>query len=778
MKGENSVLMKIRRIREELFSGTHNTDHGDGWPDFEIRVWAWLRFVICFMCMCALGSLFQSAFADYENPAIRTGDIWIEKSDENGLGGDILLSRNGNTFVLYLPGNANVGECCLSWSNIEIMKDGTPVSSGFEKVPPAGQSADYELRNPDGTVECITVQTLQGSPAVLPVFISISHEPLMIDGKETVDFALLNDSKKANASKTLISAGIATINNEDYYISLKGRGNSSWQHLPQKSFNLKFYDNEEYTKKKKVELIDEVETNKYTLISSSTDGSLLRNKLGYDLAYAMGIGVKCRFAEMWVDGEYRGFYLLSQKNDAMTPKGGYAIEYDNRVDADEHQLQMPGLFGANGYGYLTVKENDNKNEPDDANGERGYSWIDAYLTRAWDALRDSDSERYQEFFDLESWAKYYILEEFVKDHDSYGNTYMYLEGLSEANDDSVKLRAGPLWDMDHAFGNVYGTEDYNTTGWYVQNRQQVHFWLDELDNHVSFLQEVERQRVLWSDVFLSAPDLIADYRQEIKASAEMHMHRWPYPTQNYWSTRFAADTLSDDGTFYLATKAWDAYVDNVMTFVTYRADYVCNTPIVKTMNEENTDSNSNSFLFNDTAGHWAAGAIAFTARQGVLNGTGNGCFRPDEGMTRGMITVALWRMANKPAAPARAFADVDPGSYYADSVAWAAATGIVAEEGDVFSPDRCLTREELAVIMYKYAMTTGASTDLSAELNEFSDGDSVSEWAFEAMKWSVGNGLLKGRNHNILDPTGTVTRAEAAAILQRYICGFRVLENQ
>ncbi|MEQ2456808.1 S-layer homology domain-containing protein [Flavonifractor hominis] len=175
--------------------------------------------------------------------------------------------------------------------------------------------------------------------------------------------------------------------------------------------------------------------------------------------------------------------------------------------------------------------------------------------------------------------------------------------------------------------------------------------------------------------------------------------------------------------------------------------------------------------FTDTAGHWAADAIRQVAEQGLMNGVGGGRFAPDDTLSRAMVVTILYRMSGATAATAASFSDVPAGTWYTDAVGWAAQNGVVKGYGNgTFGPNDPISREQLAVILYRYAALTGLDTKADgADLTGFTDGGSVSSWAVEAMTWAVHQGLITGKPSNVLHPEGTATRGEAATILVRFL---------
>lgn len=172
----------------------------------------------------------------------------------------------------------------------------------------------------------------------------------------------------------------------------------------------------------------------------------------------------------------------------------------------------------------------------------------------------------------------------------------------------------------------------------------------------------------------------------------------------------------------------------------------------------------------DVSGHWAASAIAFVTERGLFNGTSATEFSPNAPMTRAMLVTVLHRLAGTPASGQNTFADVPPGQWYTDAVAWANASGIVTGTGaGSFSPNGNVTREQLATMLYRYVSAAEGDTSATGALTRFSDGGSVSSWAADAMAWAVGAGILGGRDTGALDPAGNATRAEVATMLMRLV---------
>ena len=180
----------------------------------------------------------------------------------------------------------------------------------------------------------------------------------------------------------------------------------------------------------------------------------------------------------------------------------------------------------------------------------------------------------------------------------------------------------------------------------------------------------------------------------------------------------------------------------------------------------------NSKSFADVpAGHWAADAVAFAASRELFSGTSETTFGPEIPMNRGMLVTVLYRLEDMPViSGGNSFTDVEDGMYYTDAVLWADTSGIVAGDGSgAFAPNRDITREELAVILHRYAQHKGYGTSERADLNTYADAGLISSYAVQAMAWANAAGLITGDGSGALNPGGPASRSEVAAILQRFM---------
>lgn len=169
-----------------------------------------------------------------------------------------------------------------------------------------------------------------------------------------------------------------------------------------------------------------------------------------------------------------------------------------------------------------------------------------------------------------------------------------------------------------------------------------------------------------------------------------------------------------------------------------------------------------------TADKWYYDAVEYVFQKGYFKGTSETTFSPNGTMTRAMFVTVLGRIAGIPEnrEANTKFTDVKKGSYYAGYVAWASEQGIVlGTSATTFSPNAKVTREQMAVLLYRYAKYAGADVSADSDaLNAFTDAASVSGWAKEALAWATDRKILIGTG-NGLKPRAQATRAQGAQII-------------
>ena len=285
------------------------------------------------------------------------------------------------------------------------------------------------------------------------------------------------------------------------------------------------------------------------------------------------------------------------------------------------------------------------------------------------------------------------------------------------------------------------------------------------------------------------------------ANTTVYAH-WTYtdggynPPVTYYTLRFETGGGSDIPS---VREAYNAYIDLTGYVPTWRGhtfigwysersltNKVSGVYLTKDMTvyalwraDDNPGTGANPFT-DVSEKNWFYGDVMFVYENGLILGTSKALFSPHGTATRGMMATILWRMEGSPVPKGKnSFTDVEAGKWYADAITWAAENGIFAGYGkDKFGPDDPITREQLAAIFYRYADYKGYDLTVKGNPDTFKDADKITDYAKTAMQWAVGSGLVKGKSSNLLDPQGTATRAEIAAMLHRFIEKYELVQGK
>ncbi len=176
--------------------------------------------------------------------------------------------------------------------------------------------------------------------------------------------------------------------------------------------------------------------------------------------------------------------------------------------------------------------------------------------------------------------------------------------------------------------------------------------------------------------------------------------------------------------------------------------------------------------FNDVLEtDWFANAVEYVLKNNIIKGYNENTFAPNDNLTRGMLATILYRMEGEPAISGKPkFPDVqDSKQFYYKAVKWATDKGVVAGYNTgKFGPNDNITREQLAVILNRYAKYKGKNVSATNDLKKFSDVSKISDYAVSSMKWAVGAGVITGNDNGTLNPKGNATRAEVSAMMEKY----------
>ena len=744
--------------------------------------------IVCLIATMISGTALAAGESEGNGGQTPAAALYVAPNPGAGLDGRVSVSADllGGSGTLYLPGKAAADKLCFSWddASVTLSRDGVDYSSGSAPIAAENESVTYQVKK-GAVVSTVTVKTLKGSSSVEPMFLEIDESLGTIDAMNSDE----NHDTKCYGS--------VVFDDVSKYMSIKGRGNSTWGTwgFAKKPYNITIYEDAGYQDSKKVELVKGVKTKKWSLIANFLDNSLMRNKIAMDLADELGIGMKTRFADLWMNGKYLGNYLITPKNDYNAPDGGYALENDNYLEEGEEQFAIPGMFeigkitGDRGYyNRMSVKDIGKEAKAQGVD----TAAIEAYFLEAWNALEDFDSENYQNYFDMDSWAKMFLMYEVSKTYDCFsGSLLMHRDGLTASD----KLIAGPAWDYDVSFGRtlhkffvgVAENVQVNAEGWYNDSiglmavNQPVSLF-QELGKHASFMRHVAKVYNENKQSFEGAAADVDRQREILRQSAQMDAAK--FGIVNVCGEYVVSpEIMSALGTGnyklnYEFTVNWDNYVNNLKEWCTKRVLWLSDhlapgVDIVTfhggTVKTDGSDVSSDTGMpFTDVkSGDWFCPYVKYVYDNGLFAGTSETTFEPNTAMTRGMFVTVLWAREGKPAAKDSTFKDLK-ADWYKTAVNWAAANGIIGGyDAEHFGPDDYVTRQQMAAIMYQYAKYKGYDTEANGSLDQFKDASSVASYAETAMKWAVGHRIIAGTG-NGLEPDGNATRAQVAVVLQAF----------
>ncbi len=375
------------------------------------------------LLLILLALLIRRAFA----PA----SMWVEASEENGIPAriDVFKAQTGGnrffpvyTYKLFLPGGANPEKCFLSWDGpASVMMNGKKRVSGECPVPDVETETACTFRLVFLPLKTYKLITYQGSAGVPGVFIEIDESLGTI--------AAMDEDPDHNTT----CSGRICIGDTWYELSkMKGRGNKTWtSSKDKKPYNI--------TLDTKIHFpgVESGETKTWSFLAEINDHSLLGNRVGFQLAHELGIGQDTASADVWMNGEYQGCYTVTPKTDSFVTKSGYLIEQDNHKEppvseGGDPQFLLDGLKEADDnspYNRITVKKmgddlltKDGSIDKSDGNKEAEAEEIRAFLQDAWDAIRsesgyNSGGIYYTDYIDLQSFARMYLVQEYVKNYD-------------------------------------------------------------------------------------------------------------------------------------------------------------------------------------------------------------------------------------------------------------------------------------------------------------------------------------------------------------------------
>lgn len=350
----------------------------------------------------------------------------------------------------------------------------------------------------------------------------------------------------------------------------------------------------------------------------------------------------------------------------------------------------------------------------------------------------------------------------VSNANSYYGSVSIKNGIEKANyGDTVTFTVRPAYQYLLKSVSVYTNDSY---------RQSIQVTRDKYDwNTFSFTMPAAGVVI--------APTYTSDY-YTISVDGGSHgsvsIEAEPAGINSYYGIRneyVYIDATPNTGYKVKSVTVVDKYNDSIKVYESSTANrYYFTMPDSNvTVNVEFTPRVMSNPFTDVRSTDWFYDAVNYVYSEGIMDGTSVYMFSPNNATSRGMLVTILWRLAGQPVVTGTSFSDVSSSAYYYYAVLWASKYGIVDGLGNnMFGPDQAITREQFAVILYRYAQHCGYSTSANSTLVGYADSNKISSYALTAMRWACGAGLFEGDERANLNPQGQTTRAAAAKLLMTF----------
>ena len=702
-------------------------------------------------------------------------------------GRTVALTETDEGYFLLLPAGTDMSKLVINADTVggelSIKGDRGSAKPGssfdIEAVASAANGA-YTVTLTDGELsQKITIR----KASVASMF--ITSDDAVNKGREYVD-----ESKDNSATGKMLLVGTdGSVIYDGSLTQLKARGNSSFTYAPKKSYQIKLDP--------KNDLLGNGEKVKtWVLLANYNDPTMLHDKFFKDLAADLGMySADCDWVDLYYDGEYRGTYLLSEKNsidknsvditdleseyekvnegygsnaEVKTAENAYGgtYYYTNGL-TDPENITGGYLLEVNGNdrgvdeasGFSTVKGYDvNVKSPEWAS-QAAMKYISEYYQEFEDAVYAKDADGnytgyneatgkyYYDYCDLDSLVKMYLIQELSASTDAfYASLFFY-------KDADGKLCAGPVWDMDLSLGSAWDMKVAANNS-FVDRR----YLAEALINIPSFQKAVKEyfgsQFKTTVEGYINTG--IVAYADSLSGSAAMNFTVWPYVNIADPSSAKHVYSNMDYATAVSDCKVW------LTNRIAYMGNRINAWGAVKSVFPDvSTDS-----VYYDS--------IVWAVDNGIISGYEDGSFKPNASATRAQVVTMLWRAAGcpEPAAETNPFSDVsDTGSCapYYKAILWANENGIALGYADgSFRPHQTCTRAQVVTFLWRFAEEPECTAENS--FGDVSDTGSCAPY-YKAILWANENGIALGYGDGSFKPNQTCTRAQIVTFIARYLQG-------
>ena len=453
-------------------------------------------------------------------PTPELSSVAFLAEDNSSLDEDIFLQLGSdNIFTGRIAINIPVIDLIASYEYVgsSIQINASEQESGVT-INDFTDLVNITVENTDGDTQSYTIDVAKFTG--LPIIYLQTDSFLPIDSK---DDYILGD--------TWIDGGRGFDDFEESPMKIRGRGNSTWE-FPKKPFQMKLDD--------KAEFLGMPKDKKWLFLAEYADKTMLRNKIAYEMGYISNLDwtPQARFAEVFINGEYNGTYNVAQKveesnNRVALGDTGYLLELDQleRLDFDDVYFESTA----------TDKFIVNIKEPSLEYDSEEYSYIvnliGDFESALFGANFTSESNGYRQYIDIDSFVDWFLISEITKNVDSMFFSSIYLNVIPEE-----RIKMGPLWDFDLAFGNVDYADSRYPEGWWVKYNP----WYERLFQDPYFVTKIKER----FEYFNNNQDLIINkidfYSEQLKWAQEENDDKWQTMGVFVWPNPVVFDTYQEE----------------------------------------------------------------------------------------------------------------------------------------------------------------------------------------------------------------------------------------
>jgi spore coat protein CotH len=438
------------------------------------------------------------------------------KEKNPSLSFDIYLEINNNVISGSLPYNANIESLIATFEHdgFKVYSTNTEQISGVTSND-FSKNIDYTVKTTDGREEKyeIHITYFTGLPIV---YIDTNGFP--IDSKEEY---------RDGFTSVYGSSNFMNIPNSE--MEIRGRGNSTWYFHPKKAYQLKFSD--------KTEMLDMPKDKKWIFLAEHSDKTLLRNKIAFEMGYISKLDwtPQSVFSEVFINNEYNGTYHITQKveesdNRVVLGDTGYLLEIDQleRMKDDDVYFYTSEFL-------INIKEPEVAYDSEEFNYAKNL--INEFETVLKGSKFNDPEDGYIKYIDLDSFIDWYLISEITKNQDSRSWSSIFLNVVP-----GEKIKMGPLWDFDLAFGNVNYSECEFPEGFWVKDNA----WYHRLFQDPVFVSRVKNRFLYFKrnqDLILGKIDFYAAY---LHLAQNENNEKWNVLGEWIWPNPIVFDTYEEE----------------------------------------------------------------------------------------------------------------------------------------------------------------------------------------------------------------------------------------